>query len=215
MAIFSRLVDLLKANINDMIDKAEDPEKMLKLIVIEMEEHLAAATQGLGAAMASERQMRRRMEEAQENARAWEQRAKDALKAGDEALAKQAVENKLKADASAREREQEHAPYYAETEEMRVQLAGLKKKIDDTRAHQAVIIARVKMAKAKMSVAESLGGPMSKVSEIERKAVLAADTADAQYELSGLGEASESPGAYGDRAMEEELARLKKEINNQ
>ena len=214
MAIFSRLVDLLKANINDMIDKAEDPEKMLKLIVIDMEQHLAVATQSLGAAMASERQLRRRMEEAQENARVWEQRAKEALKAGDEALAKQAVENKLKADAVAREREKEHAPYSEETEAMRGQLVALKQKIDETRAHQAVLIARARMAEAKMSVADSLGGPMSKYSEIESRVVLATDTAEAQYELSGLGAADEGAGTYGDKAMEAELERLKKEINN-
>ena len=55
MAIFSRLTDLLKSNINDLIDRAEDPEKMVKQIIIDMEEQLQNAVQGLGSVMASER----------------------------------------------------------------------------------------------------------------------------------------------------------------
>ncbi len=207
MAIFSRLADILKANINDMIDKAEDPEKMLKMIVIDMEEQLQAATQGLGAALASERQLRRRAEEAKENVREWEERAKSALQAGDEAQARRAVENKLKAESDAQEREQEHDAYFAETEAMRVQLGELKQKIEETRSHEAVLAARLRMAKAKMSVADSLGGPLSKLSEIEDKVQLAADTADAQYELSGLA-AEEST----DSGADAELERLKKEL---
>ena len=59
MAIFARLTDLLKANINDLIDRAEDPEKMVKQIIIDMEEQLQLAVQGLGTVMASERQTKK------------------------------------------------------------------------------------------------------------------------------------------------------------
>jgi len=64
MAIFSRLTDLLKANINDLIDRAEDPEKMVKQIIIDMEEQLQNAVQGLGSVMASEREMLKKLKEA-------------------------------------------------------------------------------------------------------------------------------------------------------
>jgi len=211
MAIFKRLADVLKANINDMIDKAQDPEKMLKMIVIDLEEHLQAATQGLGAAMASERQMRRRMDDAKESVREWEERAKSALQAGDEAAARRAVQSKLKAEADAAKREKEYAAFSAQTEEMRTQLGELKQKIEATRAHEVVLTARMNMAKAKMSVADSLGGgSLSKLSEIEDKVQLAEDTADAQYELSGL--AAEESGGVGSDA-DAELERLKKELN--
>jgi phage shock protein A len=213
MAIFARLADVLKANINEMLDKAQDPEKMLKMIVIDMEQQLAAATQSLGAAMASERQMRRRMEEAQQNAVAWEQRAKEALQAGNEALARQAVESKLKAEADAREREKEHAAFFAETETMREQLGELKRKIEDTRAHEAMLIARVKMAEAKTSVSSSLGGgKFSKLGQLEEKVQFAEDIADAQYELSGLA-AEKDAGSAAAGSADAELERLKKELN--
>ena len=215
MAIFSRLADLLKANINDLLDKAEDPQKMLKMIVIEMEEHLQNATQSIGQVLASERQMRRQIEEAQQNARMWEDRAKAALKAGDESKAKQAVESKIKADADTRQREKAHAEFYAETEEMRVQLNQLKVKIEETRSKEAILIARANMAKAKLCVAETLGGgSLSKVSVLESKIQLAEDTADAHYELSGLDTADKDPfaGAESSSAVEEELGRLKREM---
>ena len=54
MAIFSRIADILKANVNDLIDKAEDPEKMVKQMIIEMEEQVDEATQALGQAMGSQ-----------------------------------------------------------------------------------------------------------------------------------------------------------------
>jgi phage shock protein A len=95
MAIFSRLTDLLKANINDLIDRAEDPEKMVKQIIIDMEEKLQNAVQGLGSVMASERQILLQLEKAQAESKLWEDRAKIALKASDEKLAKKAVDSKL------------------------------------------------------------------------------------------------------------------------
>ena len=62
MAIFERISDLVKANINDLIDKAENPEKMVKQIIIDMEEQLRKATQGLGTAMGSLNQVKKQLE---------------------------------------------------------------------------------------------------------------------------------------------------------
>ena len=99
MKIFSRLADLLKANINDLIDRAEDPEKMVKQIIIDMEEQLQRAVQGLGTVMASEREMEKQLNKSKEESGMWEKRAKDALESGDEDLAKKALARKLDADA--------------------------------------------------------------------------------------------------------------------
>ncbi len=98
MAIFSRLGDIFKSNLNDLLDKAEDPEKMLKQIIIDMEDHLVKATQGLGEVMAAQRQMEKQLSEAMAQSKTWEDRAKVALKAGNQDLARQAVDQKLKAD---------------------------------------------------------------------------------------------------------------------
>ena len=64
MGIFSRIGDVLKANINDMIDRAEDPEKMVKQIILDLQKEVSKATQALGKAMASERIAKRQYEDA-------------------------------------------------------------------------------------------------------------------------------------------------------
>ena len=98
MGIFSRLGDLLKSNVNDLIDKAEDPEKMVKQIIIDMQKELNNSTQALGKAMAAERTAKNQYDAAAAKSADWEDKAKKALAAGDEELAKKALENKVKAD---------------------------------------------------------------------------------------------------------------------
>ena len=88
MAIFERLGDLIRSNINDLIDRAENPEKMVKQIIIDMEEQLRDATAGYATAMGGVNQVRKQMEQAQAQSKEWERKAKMALSAGNEELAK-------------------------------------------------------------------------------------------------------------------------------
>ena len=87
MSIFNRISDILKANINDLLDRAEDPEKMVKQIIADMEEQVRDATEALGQAMASEKQAYAQLEKAKQNSREWEDKAKLAINAGNEELA--------------------------------------------------------------------------------------------------------------------------------
>ena len=98
MSIFERVSDLVRANINDLIDKAENPEKMVKQIIIDMEEQLRKATQGLGTAMGSLNQVKSQLANAEAQSAQWESKAKACLAQGNEELAKQALENKVKQD---------------------------------------------------------------------------------------------------------------------
>lgn len=98
MAIFERISDLVRANINDLIDKAENPEKMVKQIIIDMEDQLRKATQGLGTAMGSLNQVKKQLENAQEQSNVWQNKAKACLEQGNEELAKKALENKVSQD---------------------------------------------------------------------------------------------------------------------
>ena len=94
MGIFSRIGDVLKANINDMIDRAEDPEKMVKQIILDLQKEVSKATQALGKAMASERIAKRQYEDAVKTSSDWEMKAKAALNAGEVDLAKKALSNR-------------------------------------------------------------------------------------------------------------------------
>ena len=98
MGIFQRLSDLLKSNINDLIDKAEDPEKMVKQIILDMQKELNKSTQALGKAVASERMAEKQYQNSQQISADWESKAKAALAAGNTELAKKALAKKVKAD---------------------------------------------------------------------------------------------------------------------
>ena len=101
MSIFTRLSDLLKANINDLIDRAEDPEKMVKQIILDMQKELNKSTQALGKAVASEKMVEKQYNNAVATSANWEAKAKTALASGDQELAKKALSYKVKADEEA------------------------------------------------------------------------------------------------------------------
>lgn len=219
MAIFSRLVDLLKANINDLIDKAEDPEKMLKQIIIDMEEQLQKATQGLGQIMGSERSVKRQLDEAAEQSKMWEGRAKTALTAGNEELAKQAVDSKLKADANLKQFQEMHDDLLKQVDTVREQVNILKQKLEEARTRQTMLSARAQVADARKGVAKAVGGidssgAFSKMDKMERKIEQEEAQADAQYEISGMSTEKNDPYAKleKDAAAESELERLKREL---
>jgi len=222
MAIFSRLSDLLKANINDLIDRAEDPEKMVKQIIIDMEEQLQNAVQGLGSVMASERQVRKQLEEAQSQSKLWEDRAKSALKSSNEELAKQAIDTKLKADESVNQYQKMHTDISSQLSILREQVEILKKKLNEARTRQTMLVARDTVADARKEVSSAIGdldssGAFAKMDKMERKIAEKEAQADAAYEISGLNAEQNDPFANMDKqkAAEDEMARLKEELSKE
>lgn len=222
MAIFSRLSDLLKANINDLIDRAEDPEKMVKQIIIDMEEQLQNAVQGLGSVMASERQIRKQLEEAHSQSKLWEDRAKSALKSSNEDLAKQAIDNKLKADESVNQYQKMHTDISSQLSILREQVEILKKKLNEARTRQTMLMARDTVADARKEVSSAIGdldssGAFAKMDKMERKIAEKEAQADAEYEISGLNAEQNDPFANIEKqkAAEDEMARLKEELSKE
>ena len=106
MGIFSRIGDVVKSNINDLIDRAEDPEKMVKQIILDLQKEVSNATTALGKAKASERIAKRQYDDAVKTSADWEMKAKAALNAGEVDLAKKALSNKVKADESVKQYQQ-------------------------------------------------------------------------------------------------------------
>lgn len=222
MAIFSRLSDLLRANINDLIDRAENPEKMVKQIIIDMEEQLQKAVQGLGSVMASEKQVQKQLEEAQAQSKLWEDRAKTALKADNEELAKQAVDSKLKSDESVKQFQTMHDEISAQSKVLKEQVEILKSKLLEARNRQTLLLARDKVAKARKQVSSSVGGldssgAFAKMDKMERKIQESEAQADAAFEISGLSAEKDDPFAKmeSEKAAEDELARLKEELSKE
>ena len=196
MGIFSRISDIFKANINDMLDKAEDPEKLVKQIIADMQKELTKSTQALGKAVASERMVEKQYRNACAVSASWESRAKAALKAGDTELAKKALASKVKADEDVANYREMYETISNQTEAIRAQVETLKAKMQEAKSREAMLIARSQMADTTKELAQSIGGidtnssfdKLSKMEErIERKEAEAA----AFSEIIGAGKPEE------------------------
>ncbi|WP_295089802.1 PspA/IM30 family protein [Ruminococcus sp.] len=190
MGVFQRLSDLLKANVNDLIDRAEDPEKMVKQIIIDMQTELAKATQNYGKAKASERLAEKKYLDAQKVSADWESKAKAALAKGDQDLAKQALARKVKADEDLANYKEMFDSISAQTDAIGDQVEVLKSKLEEAKSRQAMLIARSQMADTQKSLAKAAGSfdpnsSFDKFQRMEEKVVRKEAEAAAFTEIAG------------------------------
>ena len=221
MAIFERLSDLVRSNINDLIDKAENPEKMVKQIILDMEDQLRKSTQSLGTAMGSQNQVKKQLENAKQQSNNWAEKAKTCLAQGNEELAKQALENKVKQDQMVAQYQQMCDSMDAQVNEIRSQVDILKQKLEEARSKQAMLVARSQMADAKEKMAKTLGNmdsksAFAKMEKMEQKIEAKESQADAFSQISGTEQSTTDPFAQmeTDNAVNAELEKLKQEMNN-
>lgn len=221
MAILERMSDLIRSNINDLIDKAENPEKMVKQIIIDMEEQLRKSTQGLGTAMGSLNQVKKQLENAQEQSANWQAKAKACLEQGNEDLARQALENKVKQDNMVAQYQEMTSSMESQVNEIRNQVDILKQKLEEARSKQAMLVARSQMADAKSQMAKTLGNidsksAFAKMDKMEKKVEQKESQADAFAQISGVEESTTDPFAQMDKenSINAELEKLKKEMGN-
>lgn len=219
MAIFSRIADILKANINDMIDKAEDPEKMVKQIILEMEEQVDAATRSLGQAMASQKMAGKSLEDAKANSAEWERKAKLALQAGNEDLARKALDSKVGVDGQVAQLQISYDQMTEQVNKLKEQVSELKRKLEEARARQNVLIARSRVADAMTQAATAVSSANStsaftKLDKMERKVTEKEATAEAYNELNGEDQSAvdEFKELEHTSAVDSEMERLKKEM---
>ncbi|MBO5384388.1 MAG: PspA/IM30 family protein [Ruminococcus sp.] len=220
MGIFKRLADLLKSNVNDLIDKAEDPEKMVKQIISDMQKELANSTQALGKAVASERMVEKRYKDSEVNAKNWELKAKAALQAGDTELAKKALANKVKADEDTESYKEMYETISSQTDAIRDQVEVLKAKLDEAKSRQAMLIARSQMAETQKNLAKSVGGfdpssSIEKFNRMEEKIMRKEAEAEAFAEISGVAQYAEDDTfekLQSDAKVDAELRRLMAEM---
>lgn len=220
MAIFQRISDLFRSNVNDLIDRAEDPEKMVKQIIIDMEEQVRDATQALGQAMGSEKQALKQLNAAKQSSADWEAKAKMALQSGNQELAKKALANKVAVDNNIATFEQSYNTISTQVAELKDRVATLRSKLEEARTRQNMLIARAKMADAQKNVATSLSGTdttsaFSKLEKMERKVEGKESEAEAFAEMSGdtTFAKDEFKELETNNAVDEELARLMAEMN--
>lgn len=218
MGIFTRMSDVIKANINDLLDKAEDPEKMIKQMVLEMEESVNKATLSVAQSIANQKQLQRRLDKEQGNVNDWQAKAEQAIKAGRDDLAKAALEKKLVAQKNVNDLQPTHDTAKATADRLKSQLDQLKKKLDEARSRQNTLIARSNAAKAEKQLNQAMSGvgsdAFSKFEKMEGKVEQMESEAEAFGELNSSDKSLEEEFAnLSSPDVDDELAKLKAQIN--
>ncbi len=158
MGMFERLRRLFKANVNDMITRAEDPEKMLVQLLEDMNRQLLDSKRNVATAIADEKRLQRQVEAQKEKAVEWERKAIVALRAGQEDLARQAVVRKQQEESYAQQLDQQWQKQHIAVDDLKNALRGLQQKIEDAQRRKNLLIARAKRAEAQRKIQEIVTG---------------------------------------------------------
>jgi phage shock protein A len=158
MGIFSRLGTLIKSNINDLITKAEDPEKMLSQVLLEMQQQLAEAKKAVAVAIADEKKLQKQYTAEQEKSKEWERKAMVAVRAGDDGLARQALTRKQEHENISEQFQQQWVAQKQAVEKLKDALRLLNNKIEEAKRKKNILIARKKRAEAQQQIANTMQG---------------------------------------------------------
>lgn len=202
MGIFSRTRDIIAANVTDLLDKAEDPAKMIRMIILEMEETLVEVRASAARTIADQKEMRRHIAKLAALQDSWTEKAQLALSKDREDLAKAALVERQKAADMAEQLGHEIATLDEALGASEADIAKLQAKLREARARQNSLVSRMQSAENRLRVREAYAG--EKVNEafarfdmLERRVDIAEGRADAM----SLGQQP--------KTLEEEIAELK------
>jgi len=156
MSIFSRLRTLVSSNVNDMISKAEKPEKMLNQLVIDMQAQLLESKRAVALAIADEKKLEREVANQESQAQEWERRAMLAVKSGKDDLAREALLRKQEFDSAAQEFRKQWEAQKDSVEKLKESLRELQNKIDEAQRKKNLLIARAKRAEAQQKIQNTI-----------------------------------------------------------
>ena len=156
MGIFDRLSQLLRSNINDLISRSEDPEKMLNQIITDMRSQLVKAKQQVATAIADEKRLRDQVDAEAKQAADWEKRAMLAIQEGRDDLAKQALVRHGEHIQHAETLQATWESHRMETEKLKNSLRDLNDKIEEAKRKKNLLIARQRRAQAQKRIAETM-----------------------------------------------------------
>lgn len=201
--IFSRMADIVKANVNDLITRAEDPEKMIRQMILEMEEAVNKATASVGTAVANEKRLERQYIEKQDQIEAWQKKAELAVEAGADDLARRALERKAATQEAARDLKAALEESQKTSAQLKHQLTQLKAKLDEARTRQGALIARRRAAEARKQIAKGLSGVGDDAFSSFERFRQRIETEEAEAE-------AHQAMADSDPSLEEEFSRLER-----
>jgi phage shock protein A len=219
MGIFSRMTDIINSNINSMLDQAEDPEKMIRLIIQEMEDTLVEVRSSSARVLADRKAAARRLEQVEAEAASWEEKARLAISKGREDLARAALQEKRAIEEEVTVVQSELEATDEHIQQLNVEVAQLQQKLSDAKAKQKAMLMRSKTVESRIKVKrqiqrEALDNAFQRFEHYERRM----DTLEGQLEAMDLGRevppdlAAEINALQEDDLINDELERLKSEI---
>lgn len=156
MGMFERLKTVISSNINSLISKAEDPEKMLNQMIIDMNEQLIESKKAVAMAIADEKKLEREMIENKAKADEWEKKAMLAVRAGRDDLAKEALLRKQEFEGYTTQLSQQWEAQKQSVEKLKEALRQLQTKIEEANRKKNILIARAKRAEAQQRINQTM-----------------------------------------------------------
>ena len=221
MGIFDRLGTLLKSNINDLISRAENPEKVLNQLITDMRSQLAKAKQEVASAIADEKKLAAQVEKEKKQAEEWQKRAMLGVQQNRDDLAKQALVRQNEHMQAAQALHETWIRHKAETEALKSSLRTLNDKIEEAKRKKNLLVARQKRAEATQRIQRTMSSMSdksafdhfermaAKIEEVERKQLAAAELSE---ELTGDNLQHEFEALEFDGSADQQLLELKKQM---
>jgi phage shock protein A len=162
MGLFDRLSTMIRSNLNDLISRAENPEKMLNQLILDMRSQLAKAKQQVASAIADEKRLAVQADQEKKLADEWEKRAELAVREGRDDLAKQALLRYNEHVQGAVQLQETWVKHREETEKLKLSLRQLNDKIEEAKRKKNILIARAKRAEAHKRIQETMSSMSDK-----------------------------------------------------
>ena len=218
MGLFDRLGRVVRANINDLVSKAEDPEKVLEQAVIDMQEDLVQLRQAVARAIATQKRTEQQYNKNQSEANTWQQRAQLALSKGDENLAREALVRKKSCADTANSLKQQLDAQSSQVATLKRNLIALESKISEAKTKKDMLRARANAAKANRQLQDSMNniGTSSAMGAFERmedKVMQLEAESETAQELGGTGIEQQFAALEAGSGVDDELAAMKAQIS--
>jgi len=217
MALFDRLSRVVRANLNDLVSKAEDPEKVLEQAIIDMQEDLVKLRQAVATAIATQQRSKQQYDNNQSESNKWQQRAQLALTKGDESLAREALQRKKTFQETANTIKQQLDGQSGQVDSLKKNLIALESKIAEAKTKKDMLKARAQAAKANEQLQNTIGNlntnsSMAAFERMEDKVLQLEARSQAAQELGGYGVEQQFAALESGSDVDDELAALKAQM---